>query len=200
MSFFEINMIWDAKARARRRRRFFWGVFAYIVFCGMLLIAVAYVDTRQLLAVAEQRREARVLEGDAWPQAKGQGGVVAYAASLFAELQQTAARLDAIVKIMDERIYLARLLPGLVLPLPAETYLRRLNLDGNARTVRFDLVLPMDQTNKEAGARSVLARWNADPALTAQLRNITLITTQRQQVNDAGVFVLQFSGMLPGKR
>ena len=65
--------------------------------------------------------------------------------------------------------------------------------------LQFDLVLPIEQPRRTVSSREVLAAWNSDPRIASQVRDLTLITTQRERVNGRTVFVSRFSAVLRGE-
>ena len=123
----------------------------------------------------------------------------ALAAQLDGDLRDCVGKLDQVRKVLERRVLLAHILSGLCLALPPEIYVMNLQWDRSGNKLQFDLVLPIDQPRRTVSSRDLMAAWNSDPRLASQVRELTLITTQREKVNGRTVFVSRFSAVLRGE-
>ena len=200
MAHFEVNLIRHEILSPSRRRVLFWCMLAYLLLCALALGITAHHAGQQLLLMLGAREEMARLETEFVQNNPGQGGVLACRQRLEARLQARAVRLEAIARILDRRIGLARLMAQLLAPLPPEVTISDLDFDRGKGEISFSLLLPAG--NSRSGSLSpsqIIQLWKEDPGLAARIRDLQAVSTQRRMVGNRPMLNLRYSCQLVAK-
>jgi hypothetical protein len=193
MVVFHINLIRGTIAPPRTRRRIFWGMLLYLGVCGGVLAAIANRATHRLVAVSEQGQQIVKL-ADAFRQKHpGEADMAGYAERLRQEAAAYAEKMEAIGGIRDRRVDAARVLLALTRPLPRDVDLVNFRMDGQKRTLDFELAFPVRAAGgSEAGA--LLDIWNQEATIRANVGRIGSVRSQRNTIQGDPVELLTFAG------
>lgn len=199
MAFFEINLIKDEVAQPAYRR-LSRGVFLlYLACCGVALVIVSYRAAQTSADLFERHRETVAVEKMLAADHIKASEISQRVTTLCADLQQAAEKLECIEKLLNQRVVLAPILLGLVLPLPPEIHIANFEVDPKNNSLRFDLVVPIGPTNHVVHSHALMAAWNDDHNLMKQVRDIRLINTQKKNLGERTVFISHFEGVLRQK-
>ena len=196
MAYFEINLIKDSVTPPQRRRLIRRALISYFLCCGAALVTICYRGTQSITALRAQRHMVELLEQPLLANAALARDVPQYVQALNGDLERAAEKLARIDELLEQRITLVPILLGLVAPLPQESSLASLEVDLKSSSMRFDLIMPINPTERVTHSSLVLAAWHNDPHLAKRVQNIRLVTTQRKYIRGRNVFVAHFEGTL----
>ncbi len=188
-----INLLRGRIPDAAARRRSYMLLLAYLAGSGLLLVGVAGQATRKLVEADYHRRDGLRLLAAHAEQYPGDATPDATLTRLRAHAGRTAAELDAVEKILDQRLLPARVLLGLRQPLPDRLLLVDLTYDRPARRISFGVAARQD-TPAPAEAADLIARWKADPLLSDQVHDLKPVRTDRVRRHGQEVLVERFVG------
>ena len=118
MADFNVNLIRDMVTPYARRKQMFWGMVVYLIVFGVAVVFVAGDLTRKMIGTAAGRREVEDVEARAWKGEERKGDIESYARSMEGELRSASGKLKSIDNMLGKRRGLARVLGGLISPLP----------------------------------------------------------------------------------
>ena len=199
MAVFSINLIRKRTLPPRTRRRLFWGMIAYLALCGAVLVVIANRGTRRLQATERSRQQIAVMERQFCDQHPGQQDLLLYGKTVKQELSSLAETLEAVDLVCRERVYLARVLLALSQPLPKNVDLLKLSLNNNRQTLEFEIAFPIGESGDAVDAARLVASWNENADLTAQVGTISSVKSQRLRKESQLFDVWQFAGALKSK-
>ena len=199
MVYFSINLVKDSVPPRARRRLIRWTLLAYFLGCGAALVIVCYRGAQALVTLwGEQERVAR-MERPLLGLTAASRGVPPHVKAMCEDLERTGGKLAHADEFLGQRILLAPLLLGLVLPLPEDSTLASLEVDRQTGLVRFDLIMSINFTNQMTHSSFLMAAWTNDVHLAKGVQNIRLVTTQQKTIRGCKVFVAHFEGVLRQK-
>jgi len=195
---FRINLIRDSALPPESRRAVFWAMFVYLAVWGALLTAVAYGGTKLLVDLRKQRLDASVAEISFRAAHPGASDIAAYGRDTSAQLQRAVDRLEALNRLHAQCPDLPRVLLALAAPLPGDVNIVSFEMDRGKSTVVFDLALPVGEAGESIDVSRLIAVWNSDTALSAQLRRISSLRSQRQKVDGKTIETWRFTATTEG--
>ena len=195
---FRLNLVRDQVPPPGRRRIRYWSMVAYLGASGLVLVASFAWASKRLLQAADLRSQSRRLESEYVESRGGEGSIQLGAQRLHRRVAAQVASLQSVDRQLDTAIRPARLMKGLVLSLPPAISLRKFALDGEARTVTFELLVLGGTPERDAGPADLLADWQGDPAVSRAIKDVSYQGSQIEVVGDRSDVVWRFSAHLAG--
>jgi len=199
MVYFAINLVKDSVIPRARRRLFRWTLFAYFLGCGAAMVVVCYRGAQALVTLRGEQERVERMERPLLGLTASARDVPQHVKAMCGDLERTGAKLAHADEVLGQRILLAPILLGLVLPLPEDSTLASLEVDRQTGLVRFDLIMSINFTNQMTHSSFLMAAWANDLHLAKRVQNIRLVTTQQKTVRGCKVFVAHFEGALRQK-
>lgn len=195
---FRLNLVRDRVPPPRQRRARYWAMVGYLAASGLVLVAcVAWACTR-LLQAEDLRAQSLRLEATYAEDRGGGESIPDGAQRLYRRLSAQIEGLRAADRQMEAAIRPARWLKGLALSLPPAVSIRKFALDGESRTVTFELLVLGGSPERDAGPADLLADWQRDAAVTRGLKDISYLGSQIEPAGDRSDVVWRFSARVVG--
>ena len=195
MNNFRLNLIRDQVPSPARRRRRFRTMMIYLAIAGLVLVGAVGLASSRVAQARAFRAQSQKIEADYVASHDGQAGIEAGSARLQARL---AAQLESL-RFIDQRLSgdprPARLIRALVLSLPANMVLHKISLNAAEKTVLFE-VKWFGGSAGSIGAPELIALWQQDPAIMAEIGQLAHLGSQIENVGAGGNTILQFSGRI----
>ena len=196
---FSVNLIRDRVLSPLRRRVLYRVMVAYLAVSGAALAATIGFVTSQWVGARNLRDELDEMERGFARSHPQQSGIAASAAALAAATAHRIGLLRSVDRQLAGRAQPTRLLYHLVLSLPSGITLQTFALDATERSVTFDLLVPGTKAEAESGPSELVARWNQNAALGAQIGGISYLGSQRKSNAEKTDVVWRFSARLARK-
>jgi hypothetical protein len=199
MATFGINLIRDYTPPPETRRMIFLGMIVYLVVCGVILVFLSHRGASRLVATHGMRLQIGVLENQFRREHPGQNNLLVYGRELKQQMEEFAGKLEAINAVCDQRTDLARILLSLSAPLPRDVNIASVNLDREKGAVEFEVAFLVGEHGEAVDASRLIAAWNSDPALMAQVGRISSMKSERRRLEGKTLDVWRFECALPRK-
>ncbi len=195
---FSINLLGRSVPPKAKRTRIYWAFVAYLCLSGLLLVLECNLLTVRFIRRQVNADELQRLTHEFQRTYPDQPSAGAYANHLAQQLDAEAVKLDAIQRLLRNRVEAAPILAGLMASLPRDMQMGDLSLDATQSTVLFDiLAAPGDQTPRVQPSELTEA-WNADSLLTPYLGSVETLLSERRRVRGSEQQVYRFSAKLAG--
>lgn len=194
MSLLEINLLRARVPGARQRRNTYLAFLAYLAFSGIFLVWVANLCAHRLVDADYHRLDwLRILRGHAQTQ-PGDLDPDATLTRLQREVQAAGDHLSVVEQVLQQRVRLAPLLLGLRHPLPSGMRMVDVSYNQADHLIQFGVATPEAAPDGERmSSADLTARWTADATLSASLRDIKPVRTERTNMKDQPVLVERYS-------
>ena len=197
MADFRINLVKDTVLPFRKRRLVFWGMLVYVVLCGAILAWIARAGTRSLIETSSRRELVAAEEREFRASAGTDADIVSYAATVEREMRECHTKLQSVNAILAKRVGLARILGGLVAPLPHEVNIIGFEMDDSEETIKFSVAAR--GTGKDAfSAGQYIALWSRDEGLMSMIGGIRSTISERKTTEGAPLMIFRFECALAG--
>ncbi|MBL7075960.1 MAG: hypothetical protein ISS31_00680 [Kiritimatiellae bacterium] len=193
---FEINLLKDRTASAPVRKALFWGVVGYLVLCIIALAWQANSSTRRLLRAKRLRVDIEASEQEFHVAHHRAEDILEFARRAKSRLEMDAQSLEAIEKLIRNRVSLVNIISALTAPLPMGIDLLKLSLDDKEDEINFSVVIPDGSAERQVSGGRLTSIWNADETLQSRMARIRAISTRRDRADGRAVVVMQFSAEL----
>ena len=195
MNRFRLNLIRDQVPAPARRRRRFRAMMIYLAVAGLVLVAAVGLASSRVAQALEFRAQSQKIEADYAASHEGQAGIQVGSARLQARLAAQLESLQFINQRLSGDPRPARLVRALVLSLPANMALHKVSLNAAEATVLFE-VKWFGAAAGSIGAPELIALWQQDPAIMAEIGQLAHLGSQVESVGAGGNTILQFSGRI----
>lgn len=195
MNRFRLNLIRDQVPSPARRRRRFRAMMIYLAIAGLVLVAAVGLASSRVAQALEFRAQSQKMEAAYAAAHEGQVGIQEGSAHLQTRLASQLESLQFIDRRLSGDPRPARLLRALVLSLPANMALHKVSLNAAEKSVFFE-VKQFGVAAGSIGAPELIALWQQDPAITAEIGQLAHLGSQVENVGAGGNTILQFSGRI----
>lgn len=191
---FTTNLIRSITDTPRVRRVKHLVFSAYLLACGILLVATAHFSTLRLLEAREKLHEKTDMEISfdlAYPDQDDRGQ---YCTALEEQLAASHETLQLISNGLGARIDTAGILLGLALPLPEGLHIMNCSIDAGSGKLKLALVVPLKTfAGQRPPPAPLIAQWSSDPVLMTKISNISSVLSERLTISGEEAFVYRFT-------
>ena len=191
---FRINLARDLVRSVEERKRFYHGMLLYLCACAVLLVAVAYLSSVNLLQYLKNRQERRSLL--ATTEAVSGLGAPAFKnpERIHARVEEASLGIAALKGVLQRRVQLLPVVHNLFVDLPEGVALQSLSA-GKDKMV-FGLVMPPASAEAGDPGRQLRTGWEKNAELMERVASIRPVTGERRTMGDTSVFYVQFECVL----
>lgn len=196
MNKFRLNLIRDQVPSLARRQRRFRAMALYVALAGLVLVVAVGLSSSRVARALALRSQSLGMEASFAATHEGQEGLAQGVARLQTRLANQLEALRTIDRRLTGDPRPARFLRALVLSLPANMTLHKVALNAEEKIIQFEVKLYGGGADASSGTAELMGRWQQDPAISAEISQLTQLGSQIENAGAGGNLVLQFSGRL----
>ena len=199
MDRYQLNMARGFVMPLEFRRKWIRWFFVYVAVMGVVLALTLYDVMRDSRYWLTQREALKQRESQILARQTGYKTVEAYRASLDQKMSACDRDLSAVVAFGKKRFPVAKILMGLMEPLPIGVELSRVDFDVEAGKLGVDVAVPADVKGYDTlTPPNLVAMWEKEPLLMGTVSQISVGTSERMRLIGMNVICWRFSAVLGG--
>ena len=197
MALYQFNMARGQVLTLEKRRLWFRWVFAYLGVSVVVIAAVAYKLSADLVDLSERRASSNERERQFLKERPGASDLDASLRRVTSELVCVSTSLEAVAQFRTIGQKSADIVLGFAEALPKSVDLGKLSLDGVEGTVKVEVYVPVS-LKQEGGLTlpSMISRWESSPLLTNRVSKITSENSERVNFEGRNFQNWRFTGVL----
>jgi hypothetical protein len=196
MNRFRLNLIRDQVPPPAQRRLRFRAMMIYLVIAGLVLVAAVGLASARASRALEHREQSQRLEKTYAESHEGRAGVKSGAVRLQSRLAAQLVALRAVSTQLSSDPRPARFLRALALSLPPNISLYKVSLNGEEKTLAFELRVLGPGGEGEMDASELMGRWQENPAISSEITQLAYLGSRVENTGGGGNKIMQFSGRL----
>lgn len=193
---YRINLLRGRVPTSAHRRRRYWLMVGYLGVAGVALVAALSMSTGRLLETNRLRGKSAALETQFRAMRGDVVSITEHAALQQSQLQEKRRALESVAAHYAADPFIAPLLQALVLKLPAGALVRHVAIQGEEKTISFEILFVGAQSARNVAPADLLARWNEDSLLAAHVSGLAFLGSRVEGIVSREDTIWRFSASL----
>ena len=194
MTKFRINLIKGHVPDYRQRRRLYWGMHAYILLTGILLVIVCHRAADDVMTSLQVIEDAHAIKSQFRREQGKSVRMEEHLHGISQDLERKIGDMERLGATMNGRILLSPILSGIALSLEHDMKLARFELEDTSHNFEFDIACLDTNAATEVDSSVLIDAWQTDPVIMEAVQYITPALIQKQLLGSSGAVMLKFTG------